>query len=464
MKARHYPPGPIGLPLIGYVPFLGKFPSGTLWKLSKIYGDVFSFYVGRRLIVCVNDYKKIKEVLNIVLTRPYFNYFTGKGGFGGMNGVQWQEQRRFSMAALKSLAMSRGSWETMTREQASHLVKELQKKNGEPFSCEDMIFSSIANNLISLLFGRQLDAENEKESIEITQTFTKYMMDHLGPLDVAMNNPILIKTAELLNFRDFQKFKRLLLKFEAIFEREVNERVESKYECAKNDFIGLYLKEIENRSKTNKPHSFNLETLRGNLFIFLFAGQNSTSTTIEWYLLLMAKYPDVQKKVCAEIDRNLGRDGVVYYDDRVKLPYTTATLYEMLRFIVRDSLLPPRLVTSDFEFDGYRIPAGSHIVCNSWAMLHDPRYHEDPMRFKPERFLIENGTKLMTMDNYGLFSFGKRSCPGQGMAMMNLYLYFVSIMQKFTIKTPHGGPPDLEYKISSADVQPKKQNLCFIER
>lgn len=40
IKARHYPPGPIGLPLIGYVPFLGKFPSGTLWKLSEKYGDV----------------------------------------------------------------------------------------------------------------------------------------------------------------------------------------------------------------------------------------------------------------------------------------------------------------------------------------------------------------------------------------------------------------------------------------
>ncbi|GIY79115.1 cytochrome P450 2J6 [Caerostris extrusa] len=46
VRSRGYPPGPLGLPLVGYVPFLGEKPNETLRDVAKKYGNIFSFYIG----------------------------------------------------------------------------------------------------------------------------------------------------------------------------------------------------------------------------------------------------------------------------------------------------------------------------------------------------------------------------------------------------------------------------------
>ncbi|XP_035215781.1 cytochrome P450 18a1-like, partial [Stegodyphus dumicola] len=117
LKRCSYPPGPIGLPIVGYAPFLGKKPQITLRNLSRKYGDIFSFYIGPQLIICINDYHLAKEILThpLTLARPShaFDFLIGRGGFSGMNGKEWQEQRRFTMHTMRNLGLGKGLWETM---------------------------------------------------------------------------------------------------------------------------------------------------------------------------------------------------------------------------------------------------------------------------------------------------------------------------------------------------------------
>ncbi|GFR01574.1 cytochrome P450 2G1 [Trichonephila clavata] len=292
---------------------------------------------------------------------------------------------------------------------------------------------------------------------------SRKMMDHVSSVNVNIILPWLTKLMMLFNVFNYQDFINLLQKVEDIFKKEVEKRINAKEELTKDDLIGCYLQEIEKRKNDSQPHNFNVINLRGNLLMLFLSGQDATIASVSWLLLLMAKYSDVQTKVCEEIDRVIGRDGTVYFNDKTKLPYTMATMLEMLRYISINPLFPPRYVLDTFNFGGYTIPQGAQVVCNSWAMLHDSRYFNDPMTFKPERFLKEEGIKAEKVKGYGPFSFGKRNCPGEGIAMMTMYLYFVSIMQKFKIRAPDGGSPDMEYKFS-AGVLPKPQKLCFIER
>lgn len=467
IRSRNYPPGPHGLPVVGYIPFLGEKPNLTLEILSKKYGDILSFYMGPQLIICISDYELIKEIINhpMTLARPpqAFDFLVGKGGFAGQNGEAWQEQRRFVVQTMRNLGLGKGLWETMIQDDSAVLVKEIQKANGEPFEFNEPLALSQISNSLSLLFGRHLDPEAEKEDIEIMRVFSRKMMDHASSVDINIILPWLRKLMMLFNLFGFQDFIKLLQKMEDIFKKEVEKRINAKEELTRDDFIGCYLQEIEKRKNDSQSHNFNVINLRGNLLMLFLAGQDSNIASVGWLLLLMVKFPDVQKKVCDEIDQVFGRDATIYYNDKTKLPYTMATLFEMMRYISINPLFPPRYVIDTFTFGGYTIPQGAHVVCNSWAMLHDPRYFADPMAFKPERFLTEDGIKAEKLKGYGPFSFGKRNCPGEGIAMMTMYLYFVSIMQKFEIRAPYGNPPDMEYKFS-AGILPKPQKLCFIER
>ncbi|GFY64860.1 cytochrome P450 2F3 [Trichonephila inaurata madagascariensis] len=61
---RKRPPGPVGLPIVGYLPFLGKEPHKTFWKMKDKYGDIISVYLGPKYTVVLNEYTVMKEVLS----------------------------------------------------------------------------------------------------------------------------------------------------------------------------------------------------------------------------------------------------------------------------------------------------------------------------------------------------------------------------------------------------------------
>lgn len=86
-----------------------------------------------------------------------------------------------------------------------------------------------------------------------------------------------------------------------------------------------------------------VHNLLGNLVILFISSNDSTMASISWLLLFMAEYPEIQKKVQDEIDYFAGRDGVVSFDDKAKLPYTMATIFEMLRWVSVAPFPPPRL-------------------------------------------------------------------------------------------------------------------------
>jgi len=60
-RPKGIPPGPLGLPIVGYLPFLGIRPHETFIKLGKKYGPIFSLQLGNSLAIVLNDYESIKE-------------------------------------------------------------------------------------------------------------------------------------------------------------------------------------------------------------------------------------------------------------------------------------------------------------------------------------------------------------------------------------------------------------------
>lgn len=244
---------------------------------------------------------------------------------------------------------------------------------------------------------------------------------------------------------------------------KIKEHQESLDHNNPRDYIDCFLSRME-QEKHNPGTEFDLENLvvcGSNLFT---AGTETTSSTLRFGLLLLMKYPEVQAKVQEEIDRVIGRNQMPCMSDKMKLPYTEATLHEIQRYI---TLLPsnlPHAVAQDTKFRQYVIPKGTTIFPLLSSVLFDGKEFPNPDKFDPGHFLDKNGCFRKT-DYFVPFSLGKRVCVGEGLARMELFLFFTTILQNFSLK-PLVEPQEIDTKpIVTGFVNiPPVYKLCLIPR
>jgi cytochrome P450 len=128
-------------------------------------------------------------------------------------------------------------------------------------------------------------------------------------------------------------------------------------------------------------------------------------------------FPEVSKALREELDTVVGDARLPTFDDRPNLPYTNAFAKELFRWHTITPLGFAHCLQAEDEFNGYRIPAGSYIIPNVEAMLHDPQTYRDPLTFDPTRFMPEISGRPAEQDPYTIgFGFGRRVCSGMKVA------------------------------------------------
>ncbi len=152
-----------------------------------------------------------------------------------------------------------------------------------------------------------------------------------------------------------------------------------------------------------------------NLLTFLGAGHETTAKALTWSLYLLARAPEWQDRIAAEVERVCGsaRIGPEHLDD---LEITRAVFKETMR------LYPPapmmnRVLTEKVVLGGEVLEAGTNIVIPIWAIHRHRKLWKDPDRFDPTRFYKENEDKLARAQ-FMPFGFGPRTCIGMAFAMM----------------------------------------------
>lgn len=188
----------------------------------------------------------------------------------------------------------------------------------------------------------------------------------------------------------------------------------------------------ENLIRKSRYKSFSFDHLSSIVQDLFIAGTETLSTTLNWAIIYVAKFSDCQKLIIEEIDRVLGREKLPTESDRIKLPYIEAFINETMRFHCAGPILIPRSTTRDVVFKNYKIPENTFIMVNMWSCMHDPAYWDEPDKFEPKRFLDENGNFRCKNPAMMPFSVGKRSCIGESIARLQLFLIFTSLLQKFS--------------------------------
>jgi cytochrome P450 len=168
--------------------------------------------------------------------------------------------------------------------------------------------------------------------------------------------------------------------------------------------------------------------LRDEALTIFLAGHETTAVTLSWTWWLLAQHPEVEAKLHRELDSVLnGRTPTL--DDLPSLRYTDRVITESMR------LYPPawgmaRMAVEDTELAGYKIRKGSGVTVSQWAVHRDPRWFDEPLEFRPERW---EGDLAKRLPRFAYFPFGggPRQCIGNTFALMETALVLATIAQQF---------------------------------
>ncbi|KAF2014077.1 cytochrome P450 [Aaosphaeria arxii CBS 175.79] len=179
------------------------------------------------------------------------------------------------------------------------------------------------------------------------------------------------------------------------------------------------------------------------LRLFLFAGHDTTSSTLIYSYHLLATHPESLARVRAEMNEVLGPAAKTPALLRERpallnqLPYTLAVIKETLR------LFPPasgfregKSDVSIFDEDGTAYPTdGCYVWVVHLALQRDPKYWKDPHSFIPERWLVGPGDPLYPVKGaWRPFEFGPQNCLGQSLALVEIKVVLAMTIRSFDIQ------------------------------
>ncbi|KAI7988553.1 Cytochrome P450 89A2 [Camellia lanceoleosa] len=206
---------------------------------------------------------------------------------------------------------------------------------------------------------------------------------------------------------------------------------------------------------------------------FLNAGTDTTSTALQWIMANLVKYPRVQSKLYKEIIGVAGlppplpRGGekkqkeillVINEEDLHRMSYLKAVVLEGLRRHPPGHFVLPHTVTKDVELEGYQVPKGTMVNFMVAEMGWDPKVWDEPMEFKPERFLTNSGGNgegegeaTVVFDVTGSkeikmmpFGAGRRICPASGLALLHLEYFVANLVWYFEWTAADGNDGDVD--------------------
>uniref|UniRef100_A0A8B9JUT5 Cytochrome P450, family 2, subfamily P, polypeptide 6 n=1 Tax=Astyanax mexicanus TaxID=7994 RepID=A0A8B9JUT5_ASTMX len=462
---RNFPPGPPTLPFIGNIHrfSIGKFHI-QLGECAEKYGNIFNIQIfGPRLVV-LNGYKLVKKVYvdqgNDYADRPNVPMLrdtVGDKGVVASNGYAWKQQRRFALSTLRNFGLGKKSLEPSIHLECRYLAEAISNEQGKPYDPRLLLNCAVSNVICVLVFGERFEYSDSEFQI-LLNTINQLVLLEGSVLGHLYNTfPRLMRIAPGPHQKIFTLWDRMV-KFS---HRKI---AEHKVDCDPanpRDYIDCFLIEME-KWKDDKAAGFDIENLCFCTLDLFFAGTETTATTLTWGLLYMIKYPEIQAKVQAEIDQVVGSARQPSVTDRDNLPYTNAVIHEIQRM---GNILPLNVVraaTKDTQIEEYSIPKGTMVAGNLTSVLFDKTEWETPDSFNPGHFLDSNGN-FRKREAFMPFSAGKRVCLGEQLARMELFLFFSSLLQRFTFKPPEGVEPSLEFKLG-ATHSPKPYELCAVPR
>ncbi|KAH6871186.1 cytochrome P450 98A3 [Coprinopsis sp. MPI-PUGE-AT-0042] len=235
-------------------------------------------------------------------------------------------------------------------------------------------------------------------------------------------------------------WKRAITKFATLTERVRHSNFDDSEEILRSGTQANHPSAIASLLASLPPEddvlfSARKDVAKNNCLIAYIAGVDSQTSAGTALILALAMYPRVQEKCQEELDRVVGLLQLPKPSDMASLPYFQALVKELNRWHTVAPLGLPHIVKEDDVYKSYFIPKGTAVFGNAWALMHDPEIFENPMEFRPERFLNlkSSSAPALDFDDDAAFGFGRRICPGRQLSNATVTFMAASLMSVYNV-------------------------------
>ena len=470
------PPGPTPLPFLGNKFQLAKRrPWLQFQEWSKIYGPIFTVWIGRRPTVVISDPVIASDLMESrsskYSSRPRMVamgeiLWDGASVLVQPYGKEWSVRRKLLHLALSSRPLLR--YKPIQEAEASRLAFHLVQS---PMNWEKHLERFTSSVVFCVAYGHRIDSLNAQvihdrlefmhfsASLNVpgkyaVETFPilKYMPDALAPWKREIKEHGLLEAKANMALMDLVRRDMAQAKAENALEALPESLCRLLLEMREESEIPL----------SDRDFSFIPASLFG-------AGSDTTASTLCSAFLALITHPETLAAAHAELDSVIGQDRSPTFDDERDLPYIRAFTKEVLRWRPVAVLGgTPHSSTEDDYYEGYYIPAGTTILGNSWAINLNEAYYPNANHFYPPRFFDENIAAKAKMPNGSLgkphpsksghssFGWGRRICPGANLATNSLYISVAKLLCGFDILPIEGRTYDVLDYTEGFNIRPKK--------
>lgn len=288
----------------------------------------------------------------------------------------------------------------------------------------------------SLLFGMMYNIE--KSEFDILQKFNCSLVSSSF---VAHSKSYIDWINYVFNTENFQRYLDNVAKRDTFIRKRLKEHLGTYREDNIRDFTDLLIQLSENKSKLPEIDSKIENEIEMILSDIMAAACDSTRSTIEWMILYLLHWPELQDLIFNEIKTHIGKNKYPSFQDKPFFHTFNAFVSESLRYSTFAPSLIPHKTLENESIDSYDVPKDTVIIYNAWKIHHDEMYWDKPFQFDHTRWLDEN-SKYKTNKSYLPFSKGVRSCLGQSLAIKEIFFILTRLVCDFRIE-PCGVLPSL---------------------
>ena len=429
---RTIPPGPRGRVLLGSLPEARRDPLAFVLRVSAEYGDIVHIRLATLRVFLLNHPDDIEQVLVTYQHRFIKGRSLGRArrlfgnGLLTSDGALHRRQRRIIQPAFHRQRLS----------MYADVIFAPALDECERWKAGDTVdIAGEMSRLTLAIAGRMLFGA---DSGAIVDNAGRTLETATSLLEVAV-----LPLAPFIDLFPLPHVQRLRAARAAV-DRLLSDIIDRRRRDGRvaDDLLSMLLAAQDEKSTNGMSD----EQLRDELMTLLLAGHETTANALAWTWYLMARHPEIEARLHAELDAALGARRPTA-DDLPALSYTRMVFAEAMRLYPPAWLLG-RTAIEDHTARGYFVPTGSLVVLSPWAVHRNASYFPDPERFDPDRWLPERQAGRPRF-SYFPFGGGSRGCMGEAFAWMEGVILIAALAQRWRFRLiDESTVPELEPAIT----------------